>query len=439
MSAVLLTGGLLLGGVTPLAHADNHGRGHKSGAGTSSSGDLKKKKRQVEKRLAGASSDLDESSSQLRSATAALRAAQTQLNAAQAHLADTRGQLAAATALDEQMAAKLAAARARLAQARAELAAGRRKIAAERDDLGRIVVANYQTGDPSLMGLSMVLTTQDPAELTGQLNSVRNVMDKESVVLDRLEASKALLTVQEQEVARAQVAVARQRRAAAANLVRKKGLESEAEAAEASVHNLVDARATAQQKAADARRADLAQLRNLQTEKSRIATILKRRADAARARAAAAAAAAGQAGPMLGDGGPVSSNGFLNYPVNGPVTSPFGWRIHPIYGYRSLHDGIDFGVACGTPIRAAAAGTVLERYFQTAWGNRVIIDHGFHHGVGLATITNHMNAPAIVAPGQHVRRGQIVGYVGTTGWSTGCHLHFTVMANGVAVDPMNWF
>ncbi len=436
VSALLLTGGLLLGGVTPLAHADTHG-GKKSG--TASSGHLKQKKRQVEKRIKGASTDLDQSSNQLRSATAALQSAQTQLSAAQAHLADTRGQLAAATALDEQMAAKLVAAEARLVQARADLAEGRRKIARERDDLGRIVVSNYQTGDPSLMGLSMVLTTQDPAELTGQLNSVRNVMDKESVVLDRLEASKALLTVQAQEVAKAKAAVAKQRKAAAENLVRKKGLESQAEAAETSVHQLVDARATARLEAEKARQADLAQLQNLKTEKTRIAVILKQRADAARARAAAAAAAAGQSGGILGDGGPVASNGFLNYPVSGPVTSPFGWRIHPIYGYRSLHDGVDFGVACGTPIRAAAAGTVVERYFQTAWGNRVIIDHGFHHGVGLATITNHMNAPAIVAPGQHVRRGQIVGYVGTTGWSTGCHLHFTVMQNGTAVNPMSWF
>jgi murein DD-endopeptidase MepM/ murein hydrolase activator NlpD len=396
----------------------------------------------VEQRISGAHVDLDESSSQLRDAAAALATAQAQLGSARAHLADTRGQLAVAEALDKRMQARLVVARQRLRQARADLAEGRAKIAQEQDTLGQIVVSNYQTGDPSLMGLSMVMTTQNPAELTGQLNSVQNVMDKESVVLDHLEASKALLTVQAQQVKVAQVAVARQRRAAAANLLRKQGLESQAVAAEASVHNLVDARATARQEADKARQADLAQLDGLRHERNRIAALLKARADAARRRAAAAAAAAaaaGSSGPVLGDSGPVHSNGFLNYPVSGPVTSPFGWRIHPIYGYRSLHDGVDFGVACGTPIRAAAAGTVLERYFQTAWGNRVIIDHGFHHGFGLATITNHMSAPAIVAPGQHVKRGQIVGYVGTTGWSTGCHLHFTVMQDGAAVDPMTWF
>ncbi len=417
MVAVLLAGGLLLTGLTPASAEQSASHG----------GDLKHRKHQVEKQIKGANEDLDESSSQLRHATAALRSAQVRLDAARKHLADTRGRLAAAQVLDNQMQAKLVAARERLAQARLELAEGLDKIENERRLLGQIVAANYQSGDPGLMGLSMVLTTQDPTELTGQLNSVHNVMDKESVVLDRLEASKALLTVQEHEVAAAKAEVARQRKAAAANLVRTRGLEAQAEAAAASVHRLVDARATARHDAERAKNADLAQLRTLQRERDRISTILKRRADAARRRAGG------------GGGGPIHSGGFLDYPVNGPVTSPFGWRIHPIFGYRSLHDGVDFGVACGTPIHAAAAGTVLERYFQTAWGNRVIIDHGFHHGVGLATITNHMNAPAIVAPGQHVRRGQVVGYVGTTGWSTGCHLHFTVMQNGTAVNPMNWF
>jgi len=312
------------------------------------------------------------------------------------------------------------------------------KVVEQQRTLGQIVVQNYQTGDPSLMGLSMVLTSQDPTELTGQLNSVQNVIDKESVVLDRLEATRALLTVQELEVETARAQVAKKRKAAAKNLARKQALESQAEAAEASVQNLVALRADAQQEAQKAKAADLAQLRNLEQERDRIAAVLKRRADEARRRAAAAAARAGAVGPVLGDGGPVASNGFLNYPVQGSVTSPFGWRTHPIYGYRSLHDGIDFGAACGTPIRAAADGHVLEEYFQTAWGNRIIIDHGIHDGVSVATISNHLSGYAVSA-GASVKRGQIVGYVGTTGWSTGCHLHYTVLQNGTPVNPQNWF
>jgi murein DD-endopeptidase MepM/ murein hydrolase activator NlpD len=400
--------------------------------------DLEAKKHKVERKVNAAHDDLDESSAQVRQAAAALASAQTRLGTAQAQLAQTRGELAAAEVLDHQMQAKLVAAIARLEAARADLHAGRVKVAEQQRTLGQIVVQNYQTGDPSLMGLSMVLTSQDPTELTGQLNSVQNVIDKESVVLDRLEATRALLTVQELEVETARAQVAKKRKAAAKNLARKQALESQAEAAEASVQNLVALRADAQQEAQKAKAADLAQLRNLEQERDRIAAVLKRRADEARRRAAAAAARAGAVGPVLGDGGPVASNGFLNYPVQGSVTSPFGWRTHPIYGYRSLHDGIDFGAACGTPIRAAADGHVLEEYFQTAWGNRIIIDHGIHDGVSVATISNHLSGYAVSA-GASVKRGQVVGYVGTTGWSTGCHLHYTVLQNGTPVNPQNWF
>ena len=423
--AALLGGSLVLGlAVAPLAAADD---------------DLKSKKHKVERRINGAHDDLDESSQQAQAAAAALKTAQVQLDQAQAHLAKTRGELAAAQVLDQEMQARLEAAIQRLKHAREDLAAGREKVAEQRRTLGQMVAANYQSGDPSLMGLSMVLTTQEPTDLTGQLNSVQNVIDKESVVLDRLQASKALLIVQEDQVQKAKDDVAVQRKAAAENLRVKKGLQEQAAAAEQSVRGLVALRATAQQEAAKAKAADMAQLQGLEHERNRISAILKARAEEARRRAAEAARRAGGSGAgILGDGGPVHSNGYLNYPVAGPVTSPFGWRIHPIYGYRSLHDGIDIGAACGTPVRAPASGRVLERYYQTAWGNRIIIDHGYHHGASLATIINHMNAPALVGPGQHVHRGQIIGYIGTTGWSTGCHTHFTVMQNGVAVNPMNW-
>jgi murein DD-endopeptidase MepM/ murein hydrolase activator NlpD len=426
VAAGLLAGSLLLAGlVSPVAHGD----------------DLPGRQHRVERRIAGAHQDLDESSAQVRRAASALTSARVRLGAARLRLATTQGQLVAAQALDEEMATRLAAAEERLRVAEADLVAGRRRVVEQEDTLGQIVVADYQTGDPSLLGLSMVLTSQDPTELTGQLKSVQNVMAKESVVLKGLEASRAMLTVQAEEVDAARAEVAQKRREAADNLVRKQSLQAQAQAAETSVHSLVVARATARRQAERARSADLAQLRSLRAEQQRITAVLKRRADAARARAAASAAAAGRrasSGTVLGDGGPVRSNGFLNYPVEGPVTSPFGWRIHPIYGYRSLHDGTDFGAACGTPIRAAAPGRVLEEYFQTAWGNRIIIDHGVHEGVGLATISNHLSSYA-VGVGEQVARGQVVGYVGTTGWSTGCHLHFTVMQDGVPVDPMTWF
>jgi murein DD-endopeptidase MepM/ murein hydrolase activator NlpD len=131
------------------------------------------------------------------------------------------------------------------------------------------------------------------------------------------------------------------------------------------------------------------------------------------------------------------SDGFLSFPVRGPVTSAFGYRVHPIYGYWGLHDGTDFGAGCGTPLYASADGRVLSRYWSDGYGNRLILDHGVVRGVGLASIYNHATSYT-VGVGARVRRGQVIGYVGSTGWSTGCHLHFTVMVNGKAVDPMNW-
>jgi murein DD-endopeptidase MepM/ murein hydrolase activator NlpD len=134
---------------------------------------------------------------------------------------------------------------------------------------------------------------------------------------------------------------------------------------------------------------------------------------------------------MVGDGG------TLAMPSQGWLTSGYGWRTHPIFGYRSLHDGIDIGAACGTPVVAAAAGTVLSQYASSSYGNRVIIDHGLVGGVGLATTSNHLSSFAVTA-GARVERGQVIGHVGSTGWSTGCHLHFSVLRNGVAVDPAPW-
>lgn len=398
-----------------------------------SADDLKDKKARVQKKLHGAHNDLEHSSDALRQATAALQAAQGQLNKAQAHLAHTRGELAAAEALDRQMQAKLDAAIARLAKARAELEEGHADVADQERELGAMVAQNYQSGGPALMGLSVVLNSQDPAKLTGQLNSMQSVLDKEAATLARLEASKVLLTVKEQEVEDAKQEVAKQREAAARNLERKQRLEAKAEAAKLEVENLVELRSEAEREAEAAKQADLRTLHSLEKERERIAKILKKRAEEARRRAAAAAAAAAAAG-----GGPAKGNGFLDFPVRGYVTSPFGWRRHPIYGYRSLHDGVDFGAGgCGAPLYAAANGRVLDRYYQSAYGNRLIIDHGWRRGAGVATIYNHASR-YVVSPGERVRRGQIVGYMGNTGWSTGCHLHFTVLQNGSPVNPMRW-
>ena len=125
--------------------------------------------------------------------------------------------------------------------------------------------------------------------------------------------------------------------------------------------------------------------------------------------------------------------GYLKWPVSGEITSPYGWRTHPIYGYRSFHTGIDIGAPYGTTIKAARAGDVLYVGTRDAYGLIVIIDHGD----SLATVYAHLSQ-AYVRAGQSVPTLGSVGAVGCSGWCTGPHLHFEVRVSGQPTNPINW-
>lgn len=312
--------------------------------------------------------------------------------------------------------------------------AGKGDLVAQTDQLGRVAVQSYQQGDPALLGLSLVLTSQDPAELSGQLNSVQNVVDKEAAMLARLEASQVLLTVKEKEVRDAKIAVAERRRAAADNLALKESLKAKAETATARIGDLAAQRSDAQRQAARAKATDLMEVRELREERDRISGLLQRRAELARRRAQAARdrVSRSSARRPLED-----AEGFLSYPVDSYITSSYGMRLHPVYKRWNLHDGTDFRASCGTPVRAAADGRVIANYYNSAYGNRVIIDHGYQQAAGLGTAYNHMTS-YITSVGQRVRRSDAIGYAGTTGYSTGCHLHLMVFRDGATVDPMKW-
>lgn len=129
------------------------------------------------------------------------------------------------------------------------------------------------------------------------------------------------------------------------------------------------------------------------------------------------------------DAAQVLASGFVK-PVDGVPSSPFGLRFHPILHVWKLHSGTDLAAPCGTPVRAVKAGQVTMAGGSKGYGNRVVIDHGG----GLVTTYNHLTSYAAV-PGLVVKQGQVIGYVGSTGLSTGCHLHFEVMVNGAFVDP----
>ncbi|QMS87505.1 peptidoglycan DD-metalloendopeptidase family protein [Nostoc edaphicum CCNP1411] len=129
----------------------------------------------------------------------------------------------------------------------------------------------------------------------------------------------------------------------------------------------------------------------------------------------------------------IRGTGVMAYPSNASTSSPFGWRMHPVLGYRRFHAGLDFAASYGSTIRAADSGTVIFAGWYGGYGRAVIIDHGN----GITTLYGH-SSELYVADGQAVERGQAIAAVGSTGLSTGPHLHFEVRRNGTPVDPTNY-
>ena len=128
-----------------------------------------------------------------------------------------------------------------------------------------------------------------------------------------------------------------------------------------------------------------------------------------------------------------SSSGWLYpLPYRVAVTSAYGYRVHPVTGAWSFHTGVDLGAAEGTPIYATRSGTVTTATYSDVYGNYVTINHGD----GYSSLYGHMTH-YVVSAGEYVSQGEVIGYVGSTGWSTGPHLHFTICYNGSIVIPMD--
>jgi murein DD-endopeptidase MepM/ murein hydrolase activator NlpD len=281
------------------------------------------------------------------------------------------------------------------------------------------------------------------------------LFDTTQAQIDQLTLMQRQLNAARARQAELEAKVAAARHDAAANLKIKKALESRAAAEEATIAQLLRERKTAEDAAADDVAQDKARYSQLVKERAsverRIAVRIAKaaaerkraaeRAAAERKRAAERKSNATRRSHSTGHArrSTTSSAGHgFSFPVAARITSPFGMRFHPVLHYWKLHDGTDFGAACGTPIRAAHGGRVAERYYNAGYGNRLMIDHGYIGGRYVTTGYNHASR-YIVHVGQRVREGQVIGYVGTTGFSTGCHLHLMVWLNGRLRNPMTWF
>ncbi len=141
----------------------------------------------------------------------------------------------------------------------------------------------------------------------------------------------------------------------------------------------------------------------------------------------------------LQSGGKILSDGTWGYPTKVPyITSPYGWRLHPIYGTWRMHTGTDFRAYCGTAILAAADGQVAWTKYVSGYGNQVLLNHGPIPAGGPTYMSSYNHLTSFnVSPGQIVLRGDVIAFAGTTGSSTACHLHFEIYKNGNRIDPMS--
>ena len=290
---------------------------------------------------------------------------------------------------------------------RQELIRAQQKLVTERDDFEQRVVIAYKTDDLSYV--DVVLASTSFEDLLSRVSVVRDLISGNDELVGGLEDTRDQ--------------VKREKRAVAE---KEHGVQKAVDDLQQQNQELA-----ALQAAQAAQRAASLALRKQKSGQLKKVTgnlaLLEQQEDQLLAESQALG------GIIAGAQGAGGGTGQLIWPVNAPVVSPFGYRIHPILHYRKMHTGIDLAAGYGVPIRAADSGTVIYATWMGGYGNVIIVDHGG----GISTLYAHQSSLA-AGNGQRVGRGQVIGYVGSTGFSTGPHLHFEVRVNGTPVDPMGY-
>lgn len=381
---------------------------------------LRKERREVQGEIDAAHASLNHASLRVTRTTSRLRNAQAALSSARSRLNRIQARLQAARREQRYLASELDDAELALRTAGERLDAAHTDVVAQRRSLRGIVIGLATQGNPEIAALSSLVRSSSLQDVMLAGTASEMLVGREDQALDRLEVAEDALADREAAVRTARDRVAYSKTRADQTLVRVRDLGASARRARDRVRELVGDSITARRSALAARRSDRARLQRLQAREERI-------------RREILALVQDDHGPgFTGD-----PDDLLQFPVNGTITSPYGYRTHPIYGYYSLHDGVDIGAPCGTPLWAGRGGTVLRTYYESTYGNRLFLSLGQVNGANLTLVYNHMERAA-VGEGDTVDRGEVVGYVGNTGWSTGCHVHFTVLRDGEAVDPMRY-
>jgi len=291
-------------------------------------------------------------------------------------------------------------------------------LAVER--LSRRLVAIYESDDATT--IDVLLNARSLSDIIDQIDYMNAVANQDKQIASQVGVAKRQMRRSRLRTATMQTTVAAETRVIAYRTAQQSALRDRllhsnrllASSREAKQHDLTATRAQEQQWAGEA------------DALGAVSSQLAAQIQAAQTAPPPPPSSDSSGGVSPSPSGQPSSSGLI-WPVSGPITSPFGMR------WGKLHPGLDIGAGTGTPIKAAAAGTVIVAAYDGGYGNLVVIDHGN----GLATAYAHQSQLA-VSVGQQVGQGQTIGYVGSTGFSTGPHLHFEVRVNGSPVDPMGY-
>lgn len=336
-----------------------------------------------------------------------------------AKLKQIQAELDAANARLQSIQTKQAEINAQIAQTQNEIVKMEAYLKTRQDVLNRRVRAIYMHGQ--LNYLEVILGANSFSDFANRVELLKRVIRSDYNLILEIQKQKAAI-----EAKKAQLEED------------KRQLDALAAEAEKTRQEIAKKKAE-QQKVLDAaksNKAAAAQMeQDLNAQLASVRNLIQQRLAAAEAarQAAQQQAASDDEGGGGSDDNYVQGTGAMGWPCSGPITSPFGYRTHPIFGTTIFHAGIDIGVDYGTPIHAADSGVVVYSGWISGYGNAVIIDHGG----GISTLYGH-NQSLAVSEGQSVSKGSVIAYAGSTGNSTGPHCHFEVDVNGSPVNPMGY-
>ncbi len=404
-------------------------------------GDLVARQRQLRQDAQAARASIEAETIALGEASQALLAAQERLAEARAALDDTRHQLDAARLVEAELAQRLADERAQLERDRLAVRAAEQRVDDQQALITRVARDAYQQRS-GLTGLGVVFGSTSTDQLAQRVQWDTTVFDTSQARLDTLNRLRADLAAARDRQAATAAKVAADQAEAARTVARVESLVDAAATLEREVADLVVAHEQARAAAQAELDAEQARYDELMAEDARISQQLM--GLVARGIRYVTDVPPGQVWtdhatyPVLASGPQVavSPKGFTR-PLAARPGSPFGMRFHPILKRWRMHNGTDYGAPCGMPLYAAQAGRVVQARSQGGFGNYTIIDHGLIGRQRVMTGYAHQER-MVVRPGQFVSQGQLIGHVGTTGLSTGCHLHLQVYVNGTPSNPLAW-